>query len=296
MGAPGSLGQRPGWHTAAAIIAATVLLAAGAVAASYAALSKSSKKVVTRPATVAQVPPATTPVAPGTTPATPPPTSIKPGTTPTPPISHVTPTPAPAVTTPAAPATHAPTPTPAPAPAPSTPAATSAPTATTHHTSTVSPKSAAGSPGSPVVLDPDAASTYNPYGYPDTRFGDPSLAIDQDPSTDWSAQVDPAAAPRNATGLILDLKSPQRLSRLKLQTVTPGMEVEIYGANGDQPPPSITDPAWHHLSAPHTVPRTMTFKLVTGGQQFRFIVLWITKAPSSSSTAKMAVNEVTLYH
>jgi hypothetical protein len=294
VGAPGSFGARPGWRSAAAIITATVLLAAAAVAASYAALTKSSShRVVTRPAAVAQV---------STAPDVPPTSTVPP--TPTPPAAGVPP-----VTPPKLPAiTRAPTPpaavhpaVPAPAPAPvATPHTTPAPVAATpttpKKTSTISPKSAAGTAGSPVVLDPDAAGTYNPYGYPDNRFGDPSLAIDQDPTTDWTAQVDPSAAPRNATGLTLDLKSPQSLSQLKLHTVTPGMEVEIYGANGAQLPPSITDPAWHHLSPPHHVAKNTTFKLLTGGQKYRFIVLWITKAPSSSSTAKMAVNEVTVFH
>jgi hypothetical protein len=291
VGAPGSFGARPGWHSAAAIITATVLLAAAAVAASYAALNRSSNRVVTRPASVAQV--STAPDVPPTTsaPATAPPASglpsIKAAKPPKIP-AVATPTPTPTPAPPAAvvhPATPAPTPTPV-TPTPTTPT----------KTSTVSPKSAAGAAGSPVVLDPDAAATYNPYGYPDTRFGDPSLAIDQDPSTDWTAQVDPAVAPRNATGLTLDLKSPQSLSQLKLHTATPGMEVEIYGANGAQLPPSITDPAWHHLSPSHHVAKNTTFKLKTGGQKYRFIVLWITKAPSSSQTAKMAVNEVTLFH
>jgi hypothetical protein len=297
VGAPGSFGARPGWRSAAAIIAATVLLAAAAVAAGYAALTKSSShRVVTRPAvaqvsTAPDVPPAST-VAPTPTPPAAGVPPVTPPKTPTLPAITRAPTP-PAAVHPAVPA-------PTPAPAATTPHTTPAPAVTTpttpKKTSTISPKSAAGAAGSPVVLDPDAAGTYNPYGYPDSRFGDPSLAIDQDPTTDWSAQVDPSAAPRNATGLTLDLKSPQSLSQLKLHTVTPGMEVEIYGANGAQLPPSITDPAWHHLSPPHHVTKNTTFKLLTGGQKYRFIVLWITKAPSSSSTARMAVNEVTLFH
>ena len=52
-----------------------------------------------------------------------------------------------------------------------------------------------------IVLDPDAATTYNPYGYPASEFGDPSLAIDGDTSTEWTAQVNPAMAPKMAEGL-----------------------------------------------------------------------------------------------
>ena len=47
-----------------------------------------------------------------------------------------------------------------------------------------------------LLLDTNAASTYNPYAYPASDFGDPSLAIDGDVTTGWTAQVDPAARRR----------------------------------------------------------------------------------------------------
>ena len=75
-GAPGSLGS-PGWRSAATILIATALLALGAAAAGYAALSKKSHKPATVTTTVAQAPPAAVtttpaPITPGT------PTTIKP--------------------------------------------------------------------------------------------------------------------------------------------------------------------------------------------------------------------------
>ncbi len=51
-----------------------------------------------------------------------------------------------------------------------------------------------------LLLDTNAASTYNPYNYPPANFGDPSLAIDGDASTGWTAQVEPAVAPKLAEG------------------------------------------------------------------------------------------------
>lgn len=283
-------GRRPGWGAAAGIITATVVLAAGAVAAGYAALNRSSKRVVSRPATLAQVPPAATPA-----PVTP---NAATGNATVPPVPGTRATKVPKIPTRIStpPAAAAPPVTSSPSPVVSSPPAATSPTTHTRTRSTVSPKSAAAAPGSKVVLDADAAATYNPYGYPDSSFTDPSLAIDQDPTTSWTAQIDPSAAPRNADGITLDLKSPQTLHQLKLQTRTPGIEVEVYGANGAQPPPSITDPSWRHLTAPHTTGRVAKFKLLTGGQKFRFLVVWITKAPSSSAGSTVAISEVTLYH
>ena len=64
------------------------------------------------------------------------------------------------------------------------------------------------------MLDTNAASTYNPYNYPASGFGDPSLAIDGDTSTAWTAQVNPATAPKMAEGLLIDLKAKQKISAI----------------------------------------------------------------------------------
>ena len=51
-----------------------------------------------------------------------------------------------------------------------------------------------------------------------------------------------------AEGLVIDLKTARRLSAVELITSSPGMSVQIYGANGHTLPTSITDPAWVQLS------------------------------------------------
>jgi hypothetical protein len=154
------------------------------------------------------------------------------------------------------------------------------------------------------MLDTDAASTYNPYNYPATEFGDPSLAIDGDPSTAWTAQVNPAVAPKMAEGLVIDLKTARRLSAVQLITSTPGMSVQVYGANGHTLPASITDPAWVQLSPFLVEPkRKVHIKLRDSTKAFRFVTLWISKAPAASvGTAPdrvppthVSVNELELF-
>ena len=284
-GAPGGLGTRPGWRAASTIIALTVVLAAVAVAAAYAALSSSSRRIVTRPAAVAAAPPATTP-------ATTPPAATAP-TSPTPPAST---TPPAGTATPKPPKIPAATPTPtATTPAATTPAATPKPT-TTHTTTTPAATAPSGAqPGSPFLLDPDATSTYDPYNYATSEFGDPSLAIDGDPTTSWTAQANPGDAPRFAAGLLVDLKSSQRLNTLKLLTDTPGMRVELYGANGANPPPSITDPAWIHLGSVPALKHSQAIRLKTNGTPFRWIAVWITHASAKSPSA-VDIAELSLTH
>jgi len=277
------------------VLGATLLLVAGAATAAYAAWGKGTTThrvvavVVQSPASGATTP---APAAPGAATPVPPknlgiPTTIKPSTStvkpPKIPLAATTPTAA-AKTSPAA--TNN----------------TTTPSTTTgaSNTSEASPTATAPQPTA-IPLDTNAAATYNPYAYPASRFGDPSLAVDGDTSTGWTAQVDPAVAPRMAEGLVIDLKSARKLSALGLVSSTPGMTVQVYGANGKTLPASITDPVWVHLSPTQVAKNKHTqIKLGHSTEPFRFVTLWIVKAPAASiGTAQapghVSVNELELF-
>jgi hypothetical protein len=285
---PKSLGAGgPGWRTGAAILGATALLVCGASVAAYAALNKTKPKP--KHVAVAVVKPTTVP--PTTTPGTiPPPNTTTPGTPTT-----VTPT------TPTVPST----------PTPSTPAEPVFPPETKTETTTKSTetksseKSGSEKSGgeseapSPILLDTNAASTYNPYSYPATLFGDPSLAIDGEAKTAWTAQVQAEKAPNMAEGLLLDLKSPQKLGSATLKTSTTGVTVEIYGANGKTIPSSITDTGWKRLVGLKVLKKKSTpLTLKTEGKGYRYVVLWLAKAPAGSTAAApgtVAIDEFELF-
>ncbi len=307
-GAPGSLGGGgPGWRTAAAILGATLVLLGGAAVAAYAALNKPKHKtavvaVVTK--TTATVTPTTTPSTPGTT---------TPGATPTP----GTPT-----TVKAAPKIPLQTPTPKSSagegeglfPPESTKAAKTEPTKTTPTKTTgestkgsseegsegSETKSSAGAESpSPILLDTNAASVYNPYSFPASLFGDPSLAIDGEEQTAWTAQVQATVAPKMAEGLVLDLKTPQKLGSAKVKTTTTGVTVEIYGANGSSLPTTISTPLWARLVGLKVLKKkSTTLKFKTKGKNYRYILLWLAKAPTSSTEAapgSVSINELELF-
>ncbi|HEY2142292.1 MAG TPA: hypothetical protein VGG98_09570 [Solirubrobacteraceae bacterium] len=311
-GAPDSLGgAASSWRSAATILTATALLVVGAATAAYAALSEhgpARPRAVTM--TVAQTPP---PATPGT------------GVTPTTPVTPATPV------TPGAPTTLTP-PTQKTPKIPTTPEAANkllfpptggksqkvplipatpkgsgqTPTPSGSGGATTPKESGGGSnpPAEPkqtsILLDTNAAATYNPYGYPAAGFGDPSLAIDGDTSTGWTAQVDPARAPKLAEGLVIDLKTARRLSALALVTSSPGMTVQIYGAAGQALPASITDPAWARLSPALLAKHKERIKLKDAARSFRFVTVWISVAPAASvGTAQVpghvSLNEVELF-
>jgi hypothetical protein len=311
-GAPGSLdGGGPSWRSAATVLMATTVLVLGAAAAAYAALSKEAThkahvvivKVAQVPATV----PPTTTTPGGVTPSTPvTPTPTTPGA--------ATPTPKAAETAPAenpllAPSSSAPPKIPLTTSTPKSSGTTTTPSSGSESSPTTSTPSTGKSPSptnteqlpAAITLDTNAAATYNPYGYPASEFGDPSLAIDGDASTAWTAQVNPTVAPKLAEGLVIDLKTAKRLSAIELITSTPGMSVQVYGANGKKLPTSITDPAWVPLSSYLVQQKKKThIKLRDSTKAFRYVTLWISKAPAASigtaaAPGHIAVNELELF-
>ena len=183
-----------------------------------------------------------------------------------------------------------------------TPAAETKPTTSTSTTpasTTPSEKTGEESQQAAIILDTDAASTYNPYNYAASGFGDPSLAIDGDTSTAWTAQVNPATAPKMAEGLLIDIKAKEKVAVLELITSTPGMTVQVYGANGHTAPSTITAPAWTPLSPPEVVKKKhLRIALRHSAKAFTFVTLWISKAPESSTAeapGHVDVNELELF-
>lgn len=308
-GKPKSLGGGPSWRTGVAILGATALLVGGASVAAYAALNKAKPKpkvaVVALKVSTTTVPPTATPgvATPGTaTPAPGTPTTVK-AAPPKIPLQTPTPKSTSGANTEANNALFPPetktTKTPA------------TPTKTTSE-STKSASEGSGSEGgsetktsagsetpSPILLDTNAASTYNPYNYPASLFGDPSLAIDGEEKTAWTAQVQAASAPKMAEGLVLDLKSPQKLGSVAVKTTTTGITVEVYGSNGHTLPASISAPEWKRLVGLKVLKKKdTTLALKANGKGYRFIALWLAKAPASSTAASpgtVSINEFELF-
>jgi anti-sigma-K factor RskA len=298
---PGSLrGGGPGWRTGIAILGATAVLVCGAAVAAYAALNKTKPK----PAVLALV--AKTP----TTSVTPTPTPTTPGATPTP-GTPTTVKAAPKIplqtTTPKSSSGESAGLFPPESKTTSTPKTTT-PTKTTEESNKAASEKPSGEGSetktgeeapSPILLDTNAASVYNPYSFPASLFGDPSLAIDGEVKTAWTAQVQASVAPKMAEGLVLDLNSPQKLGSATVITTTTGVTVEIYGANGTTLPTTISSPEWARLVGLKVLKKKTTpLKLKTKGKGYRYVLLWLAKAPAGSTAANpgtVSVNELELF-
>jgi hypothetical protein len=91
------------------------------------------------------------------------------------------------------------------------------------------------------------------------------------------------------------MKSLKKLSAVKLVTTTPGMTVQVYGSAAKTVPPSITDPAWSSLSRSIVVKkRHARIGLRNRKKSYRFVTLWISKAPASSVGTATAPGRVTV--
>ncbi len=317
-GQPGSLGERERWRPLSTLALVALLLLGAAAAAGAAALG-SHKAAAPRTLTVAQAPvPASTAT---TTPARTPTlhTPALPGATatPTPKVPPVkTPKGGTEANTPLFPNTSKPPKIPSTTATPhgrgtGTGTGTNATGKSTTGTNPKKPSKTGANPGgegssegpSAILLDTNAASTYNPYSYPESGFGDPALAIDGEVSTAWTAPVQPSSAPRMAEGLLLNLKTPTKVGSVELITDTPGMTVQLYGATGASAPATITEPGWIPLSTTRVLQKHKTHAKLKAGTQtqaLRYLLVWLVKAPASAVGTPQApghvdLNEVELF-
>ncbi|HVP01697.1 MAG TPA: hypothetical protein VMT10_03925 [Solirubrobacteraceae bacterium] len=279
----------PGLRALSLAGALTLVLAGGAVAAAYAALSEQAPPPETKVKTVA-------------TAAPPPPTTTAPpvtDTTPVTPVEPVSPLTSTTPVTPVAPVTPV---------TPVTPTTTTTPsTTTTTTTTTTKPVNP------PIVLAAGAGSLYDPQVRA-TASGDPQRAIDGNPATSWFVTT-PAGGDMDV-GYLLDLGEPMALKRLVLATKTPGFSFQVYGADGADPPQSITDPGWTQLAGAGSVDATppagqppaiapapddkagdglVTLKLETSGKSKKYqqLLLWFTVPPTAGPTVRLI--EIKLY-
>jgi hypothetical protein len=134
-----------------------------------------------------------------------------------------------------------------------------------------------------------AAIAYAPYASADVDLGDPSRAVDGSIRTAWKApQAADATAPPQL-GVYVDLAGKEKLRALVLKTPTPGMNIEVYGANGG-PPDAITDPGWDHLASRSGIAAKTRVKL--GDSAYRYVLVWIVGAPPDG--ARPAISELSL--
>jgi hypothetical protein len=303
------LAERAGRRSAMTVLGITLALVAGAVVASYAALSNDpGAPSATSTAQVAAAPPAA--------PAAPPAQTGTTGTTGTTPETRTTPatgssklpkvtvpsnrskgatprsTSTPSVATP-----RATTPTPVPAPSGgsgSTPSPSPSPGSPSPGTGKVPGTTPAPSP--PVAIDvaAEAAAIYDPY-HRAPAVADPGRAVDGDPGTSWFVEP-PAGSQQVNVGYAIDLGRSRGIRAVDITTLTPGFKVEVYATDEVTPPPDILDTRWAHITDKADMGvggATEHIVLGAGTSKYRMLLLWITQPPSNGP--RVRISELKLF-
>ncbi|PTL58695.1 hypothetical protein [Paraconexibacter algicola] len=309
--APGRLGTRPGLRAMLSVAGATLLLAGGAITASYAALSEDAKIDAGGPAPAAagpiaqavpDLPPASVPPAPtgaAGAPAAPTgaaalPTVTLPEATKPAPSTPVTPV---VPSTPITPVTPSgggstDTDTGSSGGSGSTGGGSDSGTDTTTEeddTKETTPSLTA------IELGADTVSIYDPYGRV-TAKGDPVDAYDNDRDTAFRVSTADPAKPMGV-GLVIDLEKATKVRAIELLTDTPGYRVELYGTKSSEIPKDVIDTRWEHYADRSKVDESTKDGNVAddakerislrGVRDARYVLVWITTPPTKSPTVRI---------
>jgi serine/threonine-protein kinase len=143
----------------------------------------------------------------------------------------------------------------------------------------------------PVKLTSDAAQDYDPQGDEQESADATQFAVDANPQTAWDTEQYESGfdgLDKQGTGLYVDAGRQVVARRVDVLTSTPGFTAAIYAAN--EVPDDID--GWTKVSADTAVDKEQEIPLDTGGQSFRYYLLWITVLPESG---KATVKEITLF-
>jgi tRNA A-37 threonylcarbamoyl transferase component Bud32 len=141
-----------------------------------------------------------------------------------------------------------------------------------------------------VSLTGDAAHDYDPQGDEDESSEATQFAIDTNPTTMWDTESYDAGfegANKAGVGLYVDAGSEVAAKQIDVTTSTPGFTAAVYAAN--EVPDDID--GWTKVSADLTVGQEQEIPLDTGGQSFRYYLLWISALPEDG---KATVKELSV--
>jgi len=146
---------------------------------------------------------------------------------------------------------------------------------------------------SQVPLGQNAARDYDPPpGDGHEHSDETSRVLDGDVSTAWSTETyDGGFGDKPGVGLALDAAPGLAARALSLRTPTPGFVAAVYAANGGQMPSSIA--GWTRLTPPRAVASRTQFRFDTGGREYRWYLLWISRLPPGSG--KASISEMGLF-
>jgi tRNA A-37 threonylcarbamoyl transferase component Bud32 len=135
-----------------------------------------------------------------------------------------------------------------------------------------------------------SAHDYDPLGDGSEHTSEAPRVVDRDRGTTWSTESyrgGLAGSNKAGVGIYLDAKPGVEAVRMVVQTPEPGWKAEIYGAPAGRVPDSI-ESGWTPLADGTVREEEQRFRLDTGGERFRYYLVWITELPPNSERAEIS--------
>jgi eukaryotic-like serine/threonine-protein kinase len=149
----------------------------------------------------------------------------------------------------------------------------------------------------PIVVQ--SATDFDPDGDGVEHSEEVGFAIDGNPtSSAWTTEtyttgptVSKEIGP-SGVGLYLDAGSEVRARTLEVRSADPGWDLEVYGAAGT--PPEDLD-GWTRIGGAVDLDTRQSVPLDSGGQPYRYYLLWITKLASLDDGYRVEITDAKLF-
>jgi serine/threonine-protein kinase len=143
-----------------------------------------------------------------------------------------------------------------------------------------------------VSVKRSSAHDYDPAG-DDTEHADEApRAVDGDPGTAWSTEtysdhmIAGAAGPKDGVGLYVDAKPQVEATSILIQTPEAGWKADVYAAPKGEVPEDIS--GWTKVGGGTVDKKKKRFTLDTGGEPYRYYLVWITELPPDADNVRIS--------
>jgi eukaryotic-like serine/threonine-protein kinase len=150
--------------------------------------------------------------------------------------------------------------------------------------------------GTRVVSVPrGSAHDYDPLGDDEEHNEEVARVVDRDDGTSWSTesyQDGLEGAGKKGVGIYIDAKPKVAAVSMQIDTPNPGFRATIYAAPPGPVPKSVPE-GWTKVGGGTVTSSNKRFKLDTGGTEYRYYLIWITKLGEGADNAE--ISEIRLF-
>jgi serine/threonine-protein kinase len=146
-------------------------------------------------------------------------------------------------------------------------------------------------PGTTAVsLKRGAANDYDPIGGDGEHSAEATAVVDRDRNSTWSTEnYEGGVLNKDGVGIYVDAKPSVAAVSMEIRSTTPGWKGDVYVAKSV--PDSID--GWTRVGSIAEAERRTTVDLDTGGQPYRYYLVWITGLPEGKGSAE--ISEIELF-